>query len=135
MNVTQIKETCLYFRDLVLARSFYHDKLGLPIISYVPEKHIFFQAGTSVLLCFNPDDSRLKKSPPPHFGEGKYHFAFEVRADEYQHHKKEVLEKGIRITDLVVWESGQESFYFEDPFGNVLEIVPEGIWIKSPMQR
>src|SRR5215218_5612952 len=75
MKFIQIKETCIYFRDLALARSFYHEKLGLPIISFVPGKHIFFRAGSSVLLCFNPDDSRAKTSPPPHFSEGKYHFA------------------------------------------------------------
>jgi catechol-2,3-dioxygenase len=33
------------------------------------------------------------------------------------------------ITDTVIWKSGTESFYFEDPAGNVLEVVPDkGIW-------
>jgi catechol 2,3-dioxygenase-like lactoylglutathione lyase family enzyme len=128
MKITQIKETCIYFPDLELAKSFYHEKLGLPIISFVAGKHIFFRAGTSVLLCFNPDDSRAKKSPPPHFSEGKYHFAFEVKAEDYETQKQDIETMGIRITDRIVWQTGQESFYFEDPAGNVLEIVPEGIW-------
>ncbi len=128
MNITQIKETCLYFHDLEKARRFYHEILGLPLISYVPGKHIFFRAGTSVLLCFNPDDSKNKKSPPGHFAKGRYHLAFEVRAEEYETHKKELLAKGIVLIDKVIWETGQESFYFEDPEGNVLEIVPVGIW-------
>ena len=128
MNVTQIKETCLYFCDLERARLFYEDVLGLPVISYVPGKHIFFKAGSSVLLCFNPDDSKNKKSPPAHFGDGKYHFAFEVKAGEYEDHKRELQSKGIKIIDKVIWGSGQESFYFEDPGGNILEIVPEGVW-------
>ena len=130
MNIRQIKETCIYFRDLEKARDFYHCRLELPIISYVKGKHIFFRAGSSVLLCFNPDDSRLKKSPPAHFSEGKYHFAFEVTKEEYEKHKQEIASKGIAIIDKVIWETGQESFYFEDPEGNVLEIVPEGIWDK-----
>jgi len=128
MNIRQIKETCLYVRDLEKAKAFYHDLLELPVISYVKEKHIFFRAGNSVLLCFNPDDSRLKKSPPAHFADGKYHFAFEVIPVEYEKHKQEILSKGITIIDKVIWETGQESFYFEDPEGNVLEVVPEGIW-------
>lgn len=128
MNFRQIKETCIYFKDLETAKAFYHDVLELPIISYVKEKHIFFRAGNSVLLCFNPDDSRLKKSPPPHYANGKYHFAFEVTREEYEKHKQEIQLKGIAIIDKVIWETGQESFYFEDPEGNVLEIVPEGIW-------
>ena len=101
MKFLKIKETCLYITDLEKARHFYHEVLGLPIISYVKEKHIFFRAGTSVLLCFNPADSRQKKNPPPHFGEGKLHFAFEVPEQEYQKTKEELQSKGISILDEV----------------------------------
>lgn len=128
MNFKQIKETCLYFPDLELAKHFYHELLGLPVISHVKEKHIFFRAGTSVLLCFNPADSKTKNSPPPHFATGKYHFAFEVPAGQYESHKREIRDKGIAIIDVVKWEDGFESFYFNDPAGNVVEIVPEGMW-------
>ena len=129
MNVLKIKETCLYLQDLQQAKKFYHELLELPLISYLPGKHIFFKAGTSVLLCFNPDDSRAKKSPPAHFGGGKQHFAFEVSSQEYEKSKDWILAKGITITDEVTWPGGAKSFYFEDPEGNVLEIVPEkGIW-------
>ncbi|NJN41779.1 MAG: glyoxalase [Flammeovirgaceae bacterium] len=128
MNLLSIKETCIYWEDLEGAKSFYHNKLGLPVIHYAPAKHIFFRAGMSVLLCFNPTDSANKKSPPAHFSSGKYHFAFEVAAAEYNHHKKEIIQLGIKIIEEVTWSNGQESFYFEDPEGNVLEIVPKGIW-------
>jgi catechol 2,3-dioxygenase-like lactoylglutathione lyase family enzyme len=129
MNILKIKETCLYLIDLDRARSFYHEVLGLPIISYVEGKHIFFRAGTSVLLCFNPEDSKSKISPPAHFGGGKQHFAFEVSKTEYEKVKNEIRSKGITIVDEVVWKSGEESFYFNDPEGNVLEFVPDiGIW-------
>ena len=128
MKFTQIKETCLYFQDLEKAREFYHDLLELPIISYMENKHIFFRAGTSVLLCFNPADAKEKKSPPAHYAEGKPHFALEVEPGEYEKTKACFLERKIKITDTIVWRSGQESFYFEDPEGNVGEIVPVGIW-------
>jgi catechol-2,3-dioxygenase len=129
MNILKIKETCLYVKDLALAKSFYEGTLGLPLLSYVPGKHLFLRAGSSVLLCFNPEDSRLKESPPPHFGGGLQHFAFEVPALEYQATKLEMERKGIIIIDVLQWESGSESFYFNDPEGNVLEVVPDtGIW-------
>lgn len=128
MNIRGIKETCIYIPDLEKAKAFYHELLGLPIIGEVEGKHIFFRAGNSVLLCFNPDDSRHKTSPPAHYSQGKYHFAFEVSPDQYQSHKKEILSKGIKIIDTLQWANGLESFYFEDPIGNVLEIVPEGVW-------
>ena len=129
MNIVKIKETCLYLHNLEKAKRFYNEVIGLPIISYIPEKHIFFRAGSSVLLCFNPEDSKTKKSPPAHYGGGAQHFAFEVRKSDYAKTKKEIISKGIMIIDEVIWESGGESFYFEDPEGNVLEVVPDsGIW-------
>jgi catechol-2,3-dioxygenase len=128
MNIIQIKETCLYFNDLQLARAFYHQQLGLPIIGELEGEHIFFKAGSSVLLCFNPQSSQAKVSPPAHYGSGNYHFAFEVPAAEYEAHKRELQEKGIAITARIVWANGLESFYFSDPAGHVLEIVPVGLW-------
>jgi catechol-2,3-dioxygenase len=129
MKFIKIKETCLYLHDLETARHFYHEILELPVISYQPGKHIFFKVGSSVLLCFDPNDSKTKQSPPPHYAEGRQHFAFEVPADEYDNIKKMIGTKNIHITDSVIWPSGNESFYFEDPEKNVLEIVPDrGVW-------
>ena len=129
MKFTQIKETCLYARDLGQIRVFYHDVLRLQIIQEEAGKHIFFRVGSSVLLFFNPDDSRMKVSPPGHYGEGKQHIALEVPATEYLTTKDEVIKKGIKIIDAVKWKNDIESFYFEDPAGNVVEIVPDnGMW-------
>jgi catechol 2,3-dioxygenase-like lactoylglutathione lyase family enzyme len=129
MNYLRIKETCLYVHDLEKAWSFYHEVLGLPLISYLPGKHLFLRAGSSVLLLFNPEDSKLKTSPPAHFGGGKQHFAFEVSEENYAHAKAEIVSKGISLLEEVTWKSGKKSFYFNDPEGNVLEILPDaGIW-------
>lgn len=129
MNFLGIKETCLYIHDLDQAKSFYHGILGLPVVNYLPGKHLFLRAGQSVLLLFNPDDSKSKTSPPAHFAEGNQHFAFEVRSDEYENAKREIAAKGIEIIDVLKWKSGAESFYFRDPENNVLEIVPDrNVW-------
>ncbi|MBL0741753.1 VOC family protein [Chryseolinea lacunae] len=129
MKFSKIKETCLYVHDLEKAKAFYHGLLALPVISYVEGKHIFFRAGSSVLLCFDPDDSKTKTSPPPHYAEGKQHFAFEVAMADYADVKAEIESKGIAIIDRVVWSSGRESFYFNDWEGNILEVLPDaGIW-------
>jgi catechol 2,3-dioxygenase-like lactoylglutathione lyase family enzyme len=129
MKFLKIKETCLYISDLAAAREFYHLKLGLPVVNYVPGKHLFLQVGSSVLLLFNPDDSKKKTSPPAHYGGGKQHFAFEVSETLYEDAKQEITAMGIRIIDEVTWPSKKKSFYFHDPEGNVLEILPsKGIW-------
>jgi catechol 2,3-dioxygenase-like lactoylglutathione lyase family enzyme len=129
MDVNRIKETCLYVYDLEMAKHFYHEILGLPVIGYLAEKHLFLRAGESVLLLFNPEDSKKKTSPPPHFGGGKQHFAFEISDRRYPEVKQEIIDKGIEIVDEITWPGGKKSFYFNDPEGNVLEILPEkGIW-------
>lgn len=129
MEFLRIKETCLYVRDLGRARAFYHEVLGLPVVAYVEDKHLFLRAGESVLLLFNPDDSRAKTSPPGHYGGGQQHFAFEVDDVHYHGAKNEITGKGIEIIDEITWKSGKKSFYFHDPEGNVLEILPNsGVW-------
>ena len=129
MEFQKIKETCVYVHDLEGAKRFYHGTLGLEVISHVADKHLFLRVGGSVLLLFNPDDSKTKSSPPPHFGGGKQHFAFEMRGDDYENCKAEIRGKGIAIIDEITWPGGKKSFYFNDPEGNVLEILPDtGIW-------
>lgn len=129
MELIRIKETCLYVKNLNDIKRFYHEVLELPIISYVENKHVFFRAGDSVLLCFNPEDSKLKQSPPAHYGGGNQHFAFEVLPENYEKTKAEIISRGLDIIDEVTWTSGSRSFYFKDPEGNILEVLPsKGIW-------
>lgn len=128
MNFTQIKETCLYIDDLDKASDFYHGILGLPVISKVEQRHIFFRCGTSVLLCFNPKATKDEQNLPAHFAEGKQHIAFEVNQEDYHQILQQFEERKIVITHIQKWKEGKESFYFEDPFGHVLEIIPDGIW-------
>jgi catechol-2,3-dioxygenase len=128
MNFLKIKETCIYIRDLEKARKFYTEVLELPVINYLPGKHLFLRAGDSVLLLFNPEDSKTKLSPPAHYGGGRQHFALEVSKLDYPEIKKKIISKSITIIDQVKWKNA-ESFYFKDPEGNILEILPDsGIW-------
>mgnify|MGYP006189660477 CR=1 FL=1 len=54
--------------------------------------------------------------------------ATEVSVEDYLESKQKIIDNGIIITHEQEWSDGQKSIYFEDPFGNVLEIVPKGIW-------
>ena len=128
LNFSQIKETCLYIHDIEASEHFYHELLGLEVIGKAEGRHIFFRAGSSVLLCFIAENSKRKTSPPAHYAKGKQHFAFEVSTDDYADTKKYITTLGIDIIDELVWKNGQESFYFNDPDGHVLEIVPKGVW-------
>lgn len=128
MNFIQIKETCLYISDLDLAENFYSGIMDMVVISKSLDRHIFFRCGTSVLLCFLPEVTKKEENLPPHYAIGKQHIAFEVSKKDYLKTKSDLLEKGITITHEQEWGNKQKSFYFEDPFGHVLEIVPVGIW-------
>lgn len=127
MRISRIRETCIYVSDLDRTREFYETKLGLEFYSMAPGRHVFFKAGESMLLCFNPDDSRIKTSLPPHYGTGKIHFAFECEPGEYEGWKEKLSSNGIEITMEYNWGKFR-SFYFEDPDGHVLEILEGNIW-------
>jgi len=131
VEIIKIKETCLYTNDLELAKAFYHGKLGLPVIGMVKNRHVFFRAGGSVLLCFNPESTINDDKVPPHYAHGNQHLAFEVKPSKYQSWKDKLKELEILITHEHTWPNGKKSFYFNDPENNVLEIIEEGMWETS----
>jgi catechol 2,3-dioxygenase-like lactoylglutathione lyase family enzyme len=128
MQFTQIKETCLYVKNLRKTMSFYQDALGLEMISYVKDSHIFFRVGHSVLLCFLEKQVREQDVRPPHFASGVIHLAFEAPEGEYEHLRKEIVDQDIEIIHDHLWEKGHRSFYFKDPDGHLLEVVEPGMW-------
>ena len=128
MEVLKIMETCLYVLDLDRTEQFYHGIMGFPVIGRVEGRHIFFRAGKSVLLCFISEATSRDESLPPHWGKGALHLAFEVSPDQYVRAREELVARGVTITHDQQWKEGVTSFYFEDPDGHVLEIVPEGMW-------
>lgn len=128
MKIVRIKETCIYVSDLQQTRSFYNELLGLPVISIVEGRHIFFRAGESVLLCFIAEKTLQEKELPPHGASGCIHFAFEVEKDEYAKALEAIKMNGITILHEQVWGSGVRSFYFHDPDQNLVEVIEEGLW-------
>ena len=128
MNIKKIKETSLYVHDLELIKWFYEQKLGFPVISYNENRHIFFKAGDSVLLCFIPEITKEEKDLPPHFANGNQHIAFEVEPEEYANTMENIKAQNIEIIHEQKWKNGLSSFYFHDPEDNLLEIIPAGIW-------
>lgn len=129
MDFLQVKETCIYISDLQRTQAFYNEQLGLKIISKVEGRHIFFKAGTSVLLCFIAEKtSQPGQELPAHGAHGCIHFALEVKPEDYAAAKKEILGKGIIIAHEQQWKNNQHSFYFRDPDGHLVEIIQAGIW-------
>jgi catechol 2,3-dioxygenase-like lactoylglutathione lyase family enzyme len=128
LRIRQIKETSLYVADLERSLHFYHQLLGLPVISREEGRHVFLRAGQSVLLLFNAARTSQDTCLPPHGGYGHLHLAFEVALDEYQRWKDILPGVGIPVIHEHHWQGAIRSFYFHDPDGHVLEIVPTGMW-------
>lgn len=128
MEFTKIKETCLYVSDLEQTKAFYQGRLGLEVIGEVAGRHVFFRAGSSVLLCFMAEASKQAAKLPPHYGSGQLHLAFEVEKEAYQKRKEEVQQQGIALEQEFDWGGGFLSFYFRDPDQHLLEVVMTGMW-------
>lgn len=128
MQFKKIQETCLYVADLERSKTFYHEQLGLEVISEVPGRHLFLRVGASVLLCFIAEVARQSTDVPPHFGAGQLHLAFETSKEEYPAWKEKVRATGIFIEHEHDWGNGYLSFYFRDPDQHCLEVVMAGMW-------
>jgi catechol 2,3-dioxygenase-like lactoylglutathione lyase family enzyme len=128
MKISRIKETCIYISNLHRTKEFYHVKLGLPLISLVENRHVFFRAGESVLLCFIAEQTKQEKELPPHGAKGIIHFAFEVDRQEYSKAVDQLREANITILQEHTWQSGLHSVYFADPDSNLVEIIEQGLW-------
>lgn len=131
MIIRRIKETCIYVADLERTKTFYTGRLGLPVIVLVPDRHVFFRAGESVLLCFIAAQTAQETELPPHGARGSVHFAFEVERGEYATALQKIKESGTPVLHEHLWPTGHRSFYFNDPDGNLVEIIEEGLWANA----
>ena len=128
MNIRSIKETCIYVKDLERTKDFYFKKIGLPLITFVQNRHVFFRAGNSVLLCFIAEETEKEGELPLHGAYGTIHFAFEVGKEEYPNALTQIKNSGIEILHEHLWKKDLRSFYFHDPDGHLVEIIEQGLW-------
>jgi catechol 2,3-dioxygenase-like lactoylglutathione lyase family enzyme len=129
MKLGQLSEAAIYTSDLDEAKRFYHDILGLEIISIMESRGISFRCGETVLLVFDPERTRLPDAGvPTHGARGEGHIAFVVEAAELDQWRTRLLELGVAIEAEVAWPSGGRSIYFRDPARNVVEFAPPSLW-------
>jgi catechol-2,3-dioxygenase len=126
-------ETCIYSSDLEKMKNFYTTYLGLQFISEENGRHVFLKAGKSMLLIFNPDNTRIKDNSifplhgavtPP----ASIHFALEIEKEDYQNCKYVLIQNKIDIEKELTWGNEMRSIYFRDPVGNLVEFITRGNW-------
>ena len=136
MHARRIFENCLSARDLPAIRRFYTEVMGLEVVADMGSRGIVFRCGDSVLIVFNPDETRLPSpSPllsheiiPPHGTEGSGHIAFLATTDELPGWRTQLKKHHVHLLSEVNWKEGGTSLYFNDPAGNVVELAPPTLW-------
>jgi catechol-2,3-dioxygenase len=129
----KIVETSIYSSDLETMKDFYVNKVGLKFISEEKGRHVFLKAGKSMLLIFNPENTRIKGDSrfpihgaitPP----ACIHLALEIEKNGYDNSKNMLMQNDIAIEQEIVWGNGSGSIYFRDPAGNLVEFITKGNW-------
>ena len=110
--MTGVLETVLYVSDLDRAERFYAQVLGLRLVGKEPGRSLFFRAGSSVFLLFNPAITGGQDDSFPHHGAtGSGHSCFVVPEDQYDRWRMHLVSRGVTILKDIQWERGK-SFYF-----------------------
>jgi catechol 2,3-dioxygenase-like lactoylglutathione lyase family enzyme len=133
LAIDGILETALYAPDLGAAEAFYHEVLGLDVITRAEGRHVFFRCGAGVLLVFNPHATALPPARdalpvPSHGATGPGHACFRVSAENLQSARDALEAHGVTIEADFRWPNGARSIYFRDPAGNSLECAEARLW-------
>lgn len=131
--ITGVLETALYATDLAAAERFYHGLLGLEIITRVKCRHVFFRAGDTVLLLFDPAaTARPSNNPampvPTHGTQGPGHVCFTATRDEISEWQDVFARNAVPIDAAFDWPNGARSLYVRDPSGNSVEFAERRLW-------
>lgn len=128
MKVRQIFETVIYAGDLVAAKRFYTEVLGLDAYS-TSDVVVSFRTEYGLLLVFDPAKAILPgRGVPSHGAQGPGHLAFAAAAADLDGWRAQLAAHNVPIEMEVNWEMGGTSIYFRDPAGNSIELAPPTLW-------
>lgn len=129
MRAPHIFETIVYVEDLDAAAKFYQEVMRLELVSTMPGRGLAFRCSGSVLLVFDPRQTRIKNLPVPvHGAHGAGHVAFLAFEHELPEWREHLNRCHVAIETEVDWPQGGRSIYFRDPGGNSVELAPPTLW-------
>jgi len=128
-----VLEVALYAADLDAAEAFYGDLLGFERVVRSGNRHVFFRVGATILLIFNPHETRTPtRNPnlpvPAHGATGPGHVCFAADDAQITAWRATLERAGHGIEADFHWPNGARSLYFRDPAGNSLELAEPGLW-------
>lgn len=130
---TGVLEAAVYVDDLDAAEGFYAGIVGLDVITRHDPRHVFFACGSSVVLAFVAEETRVppgddKLPVPPHGAQGPGHICFSVPGEDLEQWAGYLPDKGIGIEADFHWPHGPRSLYVRDPAGNSVEFAEPKLW-------
>ncbi len=128
MEADRIFETVLYADDLIAAKRFYSQVLGLSL-HRESELFLVYRLQSSALLIFDPKlSTEESRAVPSHGCRGEGHIAFAASREEIEAWRRHFIDMGIQIEEVVEWSEGGQSIYVRDPAGNSIEFAPPTLW-------
>ncbi len=133
MKVTGLLETSLYVHDVDRSRRFYQDLFGFEALISDDRFCALRVADQQLLLLFRKrgtlEARRIAGGViPPHDGDGNFHFAFAIPAEDFDKWCERIGERGSKVESIVTWEEGGRSLYLRDPDGHLIELATPGTW-------
>ncbi len=128
-----VLEAALYVEDLDAAEAFYGGIVGLDVMLRHKPRHVFFTAGETVVLVFNPAETVKPPAPgslpvPPHGATGAGHICFRVPGEALDGWADQFVREGIDIEADFTWPNGARSIYVRDPGHNSVEFAEPKLW-------
>lgn len=126
-------EAAVYAADLDAAEAFYGEVVGLEVLLRQKPRHVFFTAGETVVLVFNPAETVKPPAAgalpvPTHGAHGPGHICFRTPGAALDGWGEHLTRAGIEIEADFVWPNGARSIYVRDPAGNSVEFAEPKLW-------
>jgi catechol 2,3-dioxygenase-like lactoylglutathione lyase family enzyme len=129
-----VLESAVYCPDLEGAERFYHEVLGLEVLTRQTGRHVFLRCGPAMVLLFNPDATADAASAsgglpvPSHGARGPGHLAFRLPERDIERWRSHLSGRQVPIEAEVTWPQGGYSIYLRDPAGNSIELATAAVW-------
>jgi catechol 2,3-dioxygenase-like lactoylglutathione lyase family enzyme len=129
-----VVESILYVDDVPRAVAFYREVMGFVALKGDGDRFQAFDAGGRGVLLLFKRGGTVTPMPtpggtiPPHDGQGPYHIAFAIDAENVEPWRQRLLAHGVASESETHWERGGRSLYFRDLDRHLVELVTPGIW-------